>query len=819
MNLTLDQALERAVTAHKAGQIQEADRLYTAILQADPSHSDANHNLGLIAVSVGKLGNALPLFEAALASNSSVAQYWLSYLQLLVKLGKIEEAKSAMLQARKQKIKGEQFDQIEQWLTNQSSIASKNVNPPEDVLGQIVGHYNTGNFNEAIAASNEALRGHPQSALLHTIIGASMAGLGQLESAIGAYQEALRLKPDYAEAFNNLGVAQKQNGQIREAINSLQQAVKLSPNYAEAYSNLGSALKETGNTEAAKNHYAKAIELKPDYAEAYNNMGNVCMELSERDAAIDYYTRAIQLSANYIQAYQNLGLALTDTVLNRHRPDLQAVLCNLLTYKTLARPNDIAKAVVSLLKQDPAISTALQQWEKLDALALVTKIATSLSEIPLLLRLMSVCPVPDMELEKLFISLRAALTSLATTQTFTDAVLRFHGALALQCFINEFVYPQSREELSALQELERDVQETLAGGQSPSPQIVLCLASYGGLYRFDWANQIEEVVALKEVIDQQVHEPQRERLLREKMPSLRKIENEVSTKVREQYEQNPYPRWVNTGLRLAAVPLSVLAEEYGLVLADKRILDTSNPEILIAGCGTGQHSIGTAARVKDCKVTAVDLSSASLAYAARKTEEFGLQNIDYMQADILDLASLGRQFDIIESVGVLHHMDDPMSGWRVLAGCLKSGGLMRIGLYSELARHAVVKIREEVILEDSGDINEEMRRYRTAIGESSLDYHRQILQSHDFYSLSAVRDLLFHVQEHRFTLPQLKLCLEELGLDFCGFEMGSSERKSNLPDALAEDGCNLDAWAAFEELNPDTFAGMYQFWCQKRINL
>jgi 2-polyprenyl-3-methyl-5-hydroxy-6-metoxy-1,4-benzoquinol methylase len=67
-----------------------------------------------------------------------------------------------------------------------------------------------------------------------------------------------------------------------------------------------------------------------------------------------------------------------------------------------------------------------------------------------------------------------------------------------------------------------------------------------------------------------------------------------------------------------------------------------------------------------------------------------------MQADILDLGKLSRQFDIVESAGVLHHMDDPVAGWRVLTDCLKPGGLMKIGLYSELARQHIVEMRQEI---------------------------------------------------------------------------------------------------------------------------
>ena len=154
-------------------------------------------------------------------------------------------------------------------------------------------------------------------------------------------------------------------------------------------------------------------------------------------------------------------------------------------------------------------------------------------------------------------------------------------------------------------------------------------------------------------------------------------------------------------------------------------------------------------------VVAVDLSLASLAYAKRKTEELGLQNIDYMQADILNLGKLDRKFDIIESAGVLHHMDDPLAGWRVLSSYLKSGGLMKIRLYSELARQHIyiLKMREEISQSSIGSGDLAIKSFRNEVIKSKKDHHKLILSSYDFYSMSALRDLLFHLQEHQFTIP------------------------------------------------------------------
>ena len=103
--LTIDQALQQAIESHKAGQVQEADRLYTAILKAQPKHPDANHNMGVLAVSVGKVEQALPFFKTALEANPAKAQFWLSYIDALIKLGELAKAKAILDQARARVLK------------------------------------------------------------------------------------------------------------------------------------------------------------------------------------------------------------------------------------------------------------------------------------------------------------------------------------------------------------------------------------------------------------------------------------------------------------------------------------------------------------------------------------------------------------------------------------------------------------------------------------------------------------------------------------------------------------------------------------------
>jgi len=320
---------------------------------------------------------------------------------------------------------------------------------------------------------------------------------------------------------------------------------------------------------------------------------------------------------------------------------------------------------------------------------------------------------------------------------------------------------------------------------------------------------------IEDAFTRQVVEPNQETQFKTVLPVLGDITDEVSSKVRDQYEVSPYPRWVNLGLRLKPAPIFKVVEEIKLKLFDVAIKAVEAPNILIAGCGTGQHSIATAARFKDSNVLAIDLSLSSLSYAKRKTEELHIQNIDYMQADILYLGKLGRQFDIVESTGVLHHMDDPFAGWKVVTDCLKPGGLMSIGLYSELARQNIVKMRQEISEAGIGSSNAAMKSFRTTVMTSDQSHHKKILNSPDFYSLSTLKDLLFHVQEHRYTIPQIQDSLAELGLKFCGFESDKIVSHFKLNHTGAGDPYDLDKWQAYEEVNPRAFVGMYQFWCQK----
>ena len=175
-------------------------------------------------------------------------------------------------------------------------------------------------------------------------------------------------------------------------------------------------------------------------------------------------------------------------------------------------------------------------------------------------------------------------------------LLKLQSALALQCFINEYIYDETEEEEEILKSLDSSVKNTLKNKEQPSPQIILALASYKALNEYDWCNLLVVTDDIKEVFSHHVEAPNEEEKLKKDLPILEEITDSVSTKVREQYEESPYPRWVNLGLPPKASSISNVVEQIKLKLHDRKIVEVGKPDILIAGCGTGQHPIETAKR-------------------------------------------------------------------------------------------------------------------------------------------------------------------------------------------------------------------------------
>ncbi|MGI4944550.1 MAG: methyltransferase domain-containing protein, partial [Janthinobacterium lividum] len=536
-------------------------------------------------------------------------------------------------------------------------------------------------------------------------------GRGHLSEAVSLYEQILKIDPDLPDLKTNLALA--------------------------CY-NLGNAAARVGDLTGATSRYQRSISAAPDFAEAHANLVRVLLARNLTDDALraaisgSQQSRSPQLRRLLVRC---AGDASTDLQGLR-----EAV--SLAFSEGWARPSEIARAAAPLLRRD-----------------LKTASLSSLSDNQLLHAHLVSAPITDQELENKLIAMRSQLTLAG------GGSLALICSVASQCFINEYIWPITADEAATVADLRAEI-ENPAGERRDGFSKIAVLAMYLPLHKRPDSERLQTLEmpdCLRQLVHREVSEVIEERRYRHEVVRLGSISDVTSLAVQEQYEANPYPRWIVPDQVEATTPAAFLQRAFpgGRVVAPA----SGTTAILIAGCGTGQHSITTARRFPDACVTALDLSSASLAYALRKSHELGLDRITYRQADILGLSGWPERFDIIEASGVMHHLRHPLDGWAVLAGLLKPNGLMRVGLYSERGRRHVVAARALIERAQFRADAEGIRAARDALKSLSADdIASGVTFSPDFYTQSSCRDLLFHVQEHLTSLPEIGLALAQLQL-------------------------------------------------------
>ena len=245
---------------------------------------------------------ALPYLKNALEANPSISQFWLSYIDALVKLDRISDAKAVFDQAKRNGAKGDAFDRLEKRLRP----VERAQEPPKAQLQSLINLYTQGQYQEALTKALQLLKEFPNSINLYNVIGGANHSLDKLEQAIESYTKVISLKPDYAEAHYNMGNALQKQGKLEEAIEAYKKALSTKPDYADAYSNMGIALQKQGKLEEAIEAYTNALSIKPDYVKAHNNMGFVLQEQGKLEEAIEAYKKALSTKPDYADAYNNI---------------------------------------------------------------------------------------------------------------------------------------------------------------------------------------------------------------------------------------------------------------------------------------------------------------------------------------------------------------------------------------------------------------------------------------------------------------------------------------------------------------------------------
>ena len=602
------------------------------------------------------------------------------------------------------------------------------------------------------------------------------------------------------------------------------QVLKENPSHFPSILSLALLAAQMKNFNKAKELFEKAIQIQPNYVAAHNNLGGILVELGDFLGALKAYQKAITIDPNHTNAKNNLAVLLRSTQLHRNiqikskNTDLKSL------FLLLFRRNDInhaeifrnAKLVLFSEKQYAELGEILNLKSPL----LEKKIIQNFLKEELFLLMLQKSLAADLFLEKILTKLRCEiLFNLTNTKkSILKENFEFIISLSEQCFFNEYIFFQTKREINYINKLIRKIEKN----DQINEMEVAILGCYIPLYfskkiAKKISNYKSDNILFNDLVVMQIKEPMQEKEIKYSIKSLGKISDIVSKKVKDQYEENPYPRWRYTYNQL---PTHFLTKFYKQISPNKIKIENkfNNPNVLIAGCGTGHH-ICIVKDFLNANVFGVDLSLSSLAYAKRKTEELGFNNIEYLNADILELNKLERKFDIIECVGVLHHMKEPLKGLKILLDLLEPHGVIKIGLYSEKARQHIIEVRKFIKKNKFKNTLEDIRACREAIiNEKEIKIMNKVMNRGDFYSTSSARDLMFHAQEHCFNLPQISKIISDFNLEFLGFTDGTI--KNSYSKLFPDDKKNilLENWDNFEKSEPDAFISMYNFWLRKKIH-
>lgn len=294
----------------------------------------------------------------------------------------------------------------------------------------------------------------------------------------------------------------------------------------------------------------------------------------------------------------------------------------------------------------------------------------------------------------------------------------------------------------------------------------------------------------------------------------------VTRAVAAQYEGWPYPAWTRITVDEPRQLPDVVAKRDAELA---RALPVE-ADMLIAGCGTGRQAASVALSYPDARVTAIDVSEASLDYARRRCAEFGIGNVQFLKLDLHDVASLGRRFHAIHTAGVLHHLPDPERGLKLLAETLHPGGVMHIMVYNRYQRLMVSGARQFLIRDlvglpiDDDLLREVRRRFLEQPGHPAAAY---VIGSRDFATLAGTHDLLLHRHEDAFDADRLERALDQAGLRMLSIDMPTPLSAARYKAvAQGDPKCrDLKSWERFVTGNPSLGQPHYRFWCYRKPDL
>jgi len=497
------QLLDRALSLHQAGELARAKGLYEQIIERDPGHADALHFMGLACFQEGDGDRALALIHRAIENAPKVASFHDN-------LGSVLESRGAL---------GEALDAYREAARLSGDDAERCFN-----MGVVLNRLDR--YGEAEAAYRKAIELAPADGGIHYNLANLLKSDGRLEEAVGHYEKAIHGGPDSAPAATYAG------------------ALEIQPDDSIARVNLGNVQRRQSALEAAVASYAKVLLVDPGHDEARLAIGQVQRSLGRFDAALATFQTLLGRSPENSAALAGLASVLRFVPIAGYRPELYD-----LVVRCFAAPD--------VQMQDLAAVSAAQLRDKyaLDAgTADMDLLLGRMADDPLLALLLTRTINVDPELEHFLTRARAHLIVPVRQALDPSPLLQLASAIACQCFTNEYVFSSSPEEQQQVARLRAGVERDLQVLATPDDGFRLrcaLLAMFeplleidggAGLGRWDGEAWGE---ALEPLMERCVAEPLEERRLAEAVVCIAEVRDSVSVAVREQYEQHPYPRWLD----------------------------------------------------------------------------------------------------------------------------------------------------------------------------------------------------------------------------------------------------------------------------------
>ncbi|WP_085724103.1 class I SAM-dependent methyltransferase [Pseudomonas sp. R37(2017)] len=601
------------------------------------------------------------------------------------------------------------------------------------------------------------------------------------------HDETVR-KNEYSEQNRKMADLYFRNNKYKEASRLYELSIKINQNNVKALNNLAVLSEELGDNKKAEQLYKQACgiseTLAADKLKYLQNLASIQEKNGNLNAALWTYQSAVKIEGftksriafNYLYLLSSTHLTSFDPI----------------TFSSLAILFNVEEIDTDALAQVYLSQLALKLEKSKHPKNKNTIFALNLIETEqIALTILSNNLITNHVIEEVILDIRKNLMTSMLSGCYTKTHTDFLIALKKQCTLNGFIYPVDSEELSGVEKLKEKILELPTDVRFDAQLII---SSYSAIDVIEKSNNV-------------LPEYSTHKFGSKATPITDSLRNKQL--IRAFYESNPYPAWTS---KPKSTP-STLDQLF-------RNLNLNSPpseknRILVAGCGTGRHAIQLALTYPHADVIGLDISLVSLEYAARKRDEYKIRNLKFIHGDLNDISSFGMNYSLIECIGVLHHLQDPLKGCRAILSALCQGGIAKLGLYSTSARAPITELASLAAEKRIPYVHSNLEKIRKlAIENYNQGRVSEIVNSRDFFSRSGCMDLLFNPAEKTFNANEINELVQTLNCEFAGFEKGGQAGSPTFRDFGNHSDIEkfFNAWKRFESSSPAFFSEMYLFW-------